>query len=502
MVPGRERAARETRSPRPPRPGSALRAATPRPSRAVASRPWPTGSRRTRKPWTIRRTPARPGAEADSAIPGAGAGPSRLRSATTPRPPACASPSTTAARRSASSPRRWRAASACSTTTATAGSTSTPSRAGRFPPDPGRPATRRPPLPQPRRRHVRGRDRAVRASPACRGATATASPSATIDNDGHPDLFVTRWRSYALYRNRGDGTFEDVTGRAGLGGDRDWPTSAAFADLDDDGDLDLYVCHYLRLGRRAPAALPRPTGGRAIDPIDVRLLHAQPVPVAARPPLPQRRRPVRRRDGRGRHRRPRRPRPGRRRRRPRRRRPDRPVRRQRHDGQLPVPQPGRLPVRGGRRSRRASPATPRAATRPAWGSACGDLDGDGRPDLAVTNFYGESTTLYQQPGRAASSPTRPPRSAWPRPSRYLLGFGIAFARRQQRRPARPGHGQRPRRSTSGPTSPTRCPASSCSAAPTAAWSTSPRTPGPPGRSRASAAAWPPATSTTTAASTS
>jgi tetratricopeptide (TPR) repeat protein len=66
-----------------------------------------------------------------------------------------------------------------------------------------------------------------------------------IDNDGHPDLFVTRWRHYALYRNRGDGTFEDVTDRWGLGGDRDWPTSAAFADFDADGDLDLYVCHYL-----------------------------------------------------------------------------------------------------------------------------------------------------------------------------------------------------------------------------------------------------------------
>ena len=65
-----------------------------------------------------------------------------------------------------------------------------------------------------------------------------------VDGDGHPDLFVTRWRSYALYRNKGDGTFEDVTDPWGLGGRRDWPTSAALADLDGDGDLDLYVCHY------------------------------------------------------------------------------------------------------------------------------------------------------------------------------------------------------------------------------------------------------------------
>ena len=37
-----------------------------------------------------------------------------------------------------------------------------------------------------------------------------------IDNDGHPDLFLTRWQSYALFRNKGDGTFEDITeqGRA------------------------------------------------------------------------------------------------------------------------------------------------------------------------------------------------------------------------------------------------------------------------------------------------
>gem|GEM_PF-113311 len=79
------------------------------------------------------------------------------------------------------------------------------------------------------------------------------------DNDGFPDLFLTRWDRYLLMRNRGDGTFEDVTEAAGLAGLQVWPTSAAWGDFDRDGDLDLYVCHYLewdaanpRLCRRGP----------------------------------------------------------------------------------------------------------------------------------------------------------------------------------------------------------------------------------------------------------
>ena len=81
---------------------------------------------------------------------------------------------------------------------------------------------------------------------ALKGAYGFGVAVGDFDNDGRPDIFVTRWRSYALYHNLGDGRFEDVTARAGLGGDRDWPTSAAWADLDNDGDLDLYVCHYLK----------------------------------------------------------------------------------------------------------------------------------------------------------------------------------------------------------------------------------------------------------------
>ena len=82
------------------------------------------------------------------------------------------------------------------------------------------------------------------------------------DNDGRPDLFVTRFGSYGLYRNKGDGTFEDATDRAGLGGARDWPTSSAFADLDGDGDLDLYVCHYLAWDAHNPTLCRDP---RAAD---------------------------------------------------------------------------------------------------------------------------------------------------------------------------------------------------------------------------------------------
>src|SRR5262249_7857367 len=81
------------------------------------------------------------------------------------------------------------------------------------------------------------------------------------DNDGHPDLFVTRVDAYALYRNRGDGTFEDVTRPCGLDGRRDNPTSAAFADLDNDGDLDLYICHYMTWDPANPTLCKNERGG-------------------------------------------------------------------------------------------------------------------------------------------------------------------------------------------------------------------------------------------------
>ena len=252
-------------------------------------------------------------------------------------------------------------ASACSTSTATAGSTSTASRAGPFPP-------------------------------------AASAPSGD-----------------RLFRNRGDGTFEDVTDAAGLaamaGG---YGHGVAVGDYDNDGHPDLFVTRWRRLrplsqpgrrhlrGRRpqrpgwpatatGPLRRPSPTStatatststsattwpGTPSNPTlcaDPRshgyaLLLPPRLRLAARPRLPQRRRPVRRRDRRGGNRRPRRPGPGRRGRRPRRRRPDRPLRGQRHVGQLPVPQPGGFRFEEIGHLRRASPATRRAATRRAWAS--------------------------------------------------------------------------------------------------------------------------------------
>jgi hypothetical protein len=64
------------------------------------------------------------------------------------------------------------------------------------------------------------------------------------DNDGHVDLFVTSFGPSRLYRNRGNGTFEQVAERAGVA-EAGWGAGAAFFDADGDGDLDLYVARYI-----------------------------------------------------------------------------------------------------------------------------------------------------------------------------------------------------------------------------------------------------------------
>jgi hypothetical protein len=65
------------------------------------------------------------------------------------------------------------------------------------------------------------------------------------NNDGRPDLLVTCLNGVVLYRNNGDGTFTDVTRASGLGSDSGWATGAAFGDYDSDGWADLFVSHYV-----------------------------------------------------------------------------------------------------------------------------------------------------------------------------------------------------------------------------------------------------------------
>jgi len=65
------------------------------------------------------------------------------------------------------------------------------------------------------------------------------------DNDGNQDLYVTGYGHSILYHNNGDGTFTDVTKKAGVGDDGNWGTSAGWFDYDKDGYLDLVVCNYI-----------------------------------------------------------------------------------------------------------------------------------------------------------------------------------------------------------------------------------------------------------------
>jgi len=66
------------------------------------------------------------------------------------------------------------------------------------------------------------------------------------DNDGHPDLYLNSFGTNLLFHNNGDGTFADVTQKAGVADNDHVGAGTCFLDMDGDGDLDLFVSHYVR----------------------------------------------------------------------------------------------------------------------------------------------------------------------------------------------------------------------------------------------------------------
>jgi len=81
------------------------------------------------------------------------------------------------------------------------------------------------------------------------------------DNDGYPDLFVTAYGRCTLYRNNRDGTFTDVTTKAGIT-TPGWTTSAAWFDYDGDGLVDLFVCSFIQYTRESQALCIEACGGK------------------------------------------------------------------------------------------------------------------------------------------------------------------------------------------------------------------------------------------------
>jgi enediyne biosynthesis protein E4 len=69
-----------------------------------------------------------------------------------------------------------------------------------------------------------------------------------FNNDGHPDMFVTGYNRCILYRNNGDGTFTDVTEKSGIV-TPGWASSAVWFDYDNDGFLDLFVCRFVEFAK-------------------------------------------------------------------------------------------------------------------------------------------------------------------------------------------------------------------------------------------------------------
>ena len=99
------------------------------------------------------------------------------------------------------------------------------------------------------------------------------------DGDGFPDLYVTQYERSILYHNNGDGTFTDVTEKAGVAAPG-WATSAVWFDYDNDGRLDLFVCRFVDFSKEKNKFCGNPETGeryycipRVYDPMPSWLFH-------------------------------------------------------------------------------------------------------------------------------------------------------------------------------------------------------------------------------------
>lgn len=97
--------------------------------------------------------------------------------------------------------------------------------------------------PSPNRASLRFRELGGKASCDAGVCYSFGAAVGDYDADGLSDIFITGFGGQQLLRNQGDGTFEDVTQPAGFH-HRGWSSSAAWFDLENDGDLDLYIAHY------------------------------------------------------------------------------------------------------------------------------------------------------------------------------------------------------------------------------------------------------------------
>lgn len=239
-----------------------------------------------------------------------------------------------------------------------------------------------------------------------------------VDGDGRVDFLVTNWGPDRLYRNRGNGTFEEIGARAGVA-DARWSTGCAFGDFDGDGDHDLYVARYVDFQPdRSPWCGDRARGIRAYcrpeafagvdDSLYINDGRGRFVDQAAQRGI------ARGRDEKG------------------------------FgvlasdlddDGDLDIyvandGTPNRHYVnRGDGRFEDqgvllGTALSNMGASQAGMGVAAGDLDGDGRFELMVTNYSTEPNNLYRDVGglwEDAASPRGLARPSWPH-----VGWGVAF----------------------------------------------------------------------------